>query len=299
MKSKLNLITISLWLLLLSANTSAEEIYLNNGDKISGEIIKQDKEAIIVKTRAMGNISIKTDFVKEIIPDQENRLAQTKKDTPELWKKEISFGYNESRGNTENSQLSFNLFANRKTEDNEFTARANTYYSSSDKTMDSQKWYTMLRYAYSFGARKWYNFYRLEADHDKFANIDHRIIPAAGLGYWYSDTPAWKAMTEAALGLEQTNFKQQTKDSDQLVLIPRAFLEAAVFENSKISQDISLYASLSDKGEYRLRSETVFENPINEKLLLRLSLINDYNSGAPETTKKSDLRLISSLAYSF
>ncbi|MFH1563075.1 MAG: DUF481 domain-containing protein [Nitrospirota bacterium] len=286
-------------LLFSQTNLSADEIRLKNGDKISGQIINDGEVAIIIETEAMGQISVKREFIKEVIADKELGVAVAKQETPDLWKREISIGYNEARGNTENSQLSLNIYANRKTDDDEFTIKANNFYSSSNKKMDSQNWYSLVRYAFSFGGRKWYNFYKLEANHNKFSNIDYRLVPAVGLGYWYSDTPTWKAMVETAIGLEHTKFKQGVKDSDEVVLVPRAFFEAALFEKSKISQDISLYSSLSNKGECRLRSETMFENPISEELSVRFSLINDYNSDPPEDTKKSDLRLISSLVYSF
>ena len=64
--------------------------------------------------------------------------------------------------------------------------------------MDTQNWYGMLRYAFSFWERRWYNFYRLEADHDRFANIDYRIVPSCGIGYWFSDKEDYKAMAELA-----------------------------------------------------------------------------------------------------
>ena len=98
-------------------------------------------------------------------------------------------GYNKSSGNTQNSQLSMSLYANRKTDHDEFTIKGNSLYSSSNNNMDAQKWFASMRYAFSFRERKWYNFYKLESDHDKFANVDYRIVPSAGIGYWFSDRP--------------------------------------------------------------------------------------------------------------
>ncbi|MBU0504007.1 MAG: DUF481 domain-containing protein, partial [Candidatus Omnitrophica bacterium] len=90
-----------------------------------------------------------------------------------------------------------------------------------------------------------------------------------------------------------------TKDSNEAVLIPRAFFEKKLFGKSRISQDIIFYPSLTESGEYRFYSETTFINPINEKLSLRFSFIDDYNSKSTKDTKKNDARLISSLSYSF
>ena len=274
----------------------SEEIHLKNGDTISGEIIEQSNEGISVKTDAMGTVLIKRDFVDCIGSVDKETLVQAEE---KLWQREVSLGYNKSSGNTQNNQFSLRFHANRKTDHDEFTIKADSFYSSSNKKMDTQKWYGMTRYAFSFWENKWYNFYKIEGAHDRFANINYRIVPATGIGYWFFDQPDWKAMAEVGLGLEHTNFRDTTKDSNEMILVPRAFLEKKILGDSRISQDIILYPSLEDIGEYRLYSETSLVNPINDKLSLGLSLIADYNSTPSKDTKKRDIRLISSLTYAF
>jgi len=215
------------------------------------------------------------------------------------WQREVSVGYSKSSGNTQSKQLSGSLYASRKTDYNEFTVKGNSLYASSDNKMDTQKWYGMARYAFSFGKKKWYNFYKVEADHDRFSNIDYRIVPSLGIGYWFSDQPDWKAMVELGVGLEHTKFRDGGEDSDEAVVIPRAFFEKELWHKSRIKEDLYLYPSLENSGEFRLRSETVFDYPIDERLSLRLSVIDDYDSDPPANTKKNDTQFTSSLVYSF
>ncbi|RLC35405.1 MAG: hypothetical protein DRZ76_00285, partial [Candidatus Nealsonbacteria bacterium] len=174
---------------------------------------------------------------------EESEVAEEEK--PKLWQGAISLGYNKTSGNTNTSALSAGFFADRKSDKDEVNLKATLSYSSSDKKMDTQKWYTMSRYAYSFWKKKWYNFYKLELDHDRFANIDYRILPSMGVGYWFSDSEDFKAMTEAAAGFEHTNYRDDTKDSNEILLIPKAYLEKKVFKNSRISQELILYPSLT------------------------------------------------------
>lgn len=274
----------------------AEEIHLKNGDRVSGEIIEQSDENLSVKTDAMGTILIKRDFVEYIGGVDKEILVKAEE---KLWQREASLGYNKSSGNTQNNQFSLRFCANRKTDHNEFTIKADNFYSSSNKKMDTQKWYGMGRYASSFWKNKWYNFYKIEGSHDRFANIDYRIVSATGVGYWFSDQPDWKAMVEAGVGLEHTNFRDTTKDSNEMILVPRAFFEKNIFAGSRISQDLILYPYLEDTGEYRIHSETSLVTPISDKLSMQLSLIADYNSVPSEDTKKKDMRFISSLRYAF
>ena len=286
-------------------NVFADEVYLKNKDKISGEIIEEDEDSVSVKTEAMGVISIRKDFVDSITsPDRAAKKDEEEEKTqkPEIsWQREISAGYNTSRGNTRNEQFSLNAFVNRNRKHvDEWTFKGNMYYFEAEKKMDSQKWYGMGRYAFSFGPRKaWYNFYRLEADHDRFAEVYYRAIPASGVGYWFFDLPETKLLAEVGLGLEYTDYYGDKKNTSNLVAVPRLFYEQELFKRAKFTQDIYVYPALTDSGAYRVHSESAFTLSINDKLGLRLSLIDDYNSDPPEDTKKNDMALMSSLVYSF
>lgn len=215
------------------------------------------------------------------------------------WEGEISAGYNRSDGNTETSELSTSLMLNRKREVDEFTVKGNVFYSSSDGKMDAKKWYSMSRYAFGFFGNKLYLFAKMEADHDRFANINYRVMPSGGIGFWISDTEDFKAKVDVGIGLEHTDYRDVTGDTSELTLVPSAFLEKKIFGESKITENVTCYPSLEDSANYRLHSETSFVNPINDKLSLRLSFIEDYDSSPATGTKKNDIRFTSSLVYVF
>jgi len=307
-KSKQRIIITYLTLLvfcILVNNVFADEVYLKNKDKISGEIIEEDEDIVSVKTESMGVIVIKKEFIDNIVkPERIVKKDEEEKETqkPEIsWQREISAGYNTSRGNTRTEQFSLNAFVNRNRKHiDEWTFKGNIFYSEANKEMDSQKWYGIGRYAFSFGPRKaLYNFYRLEADHDRFADVYYRAIPASGVGYFFFDLPEPKLLVEVGLGLEYTDYYGDKKNTSNLVAVPRLFYEQELFKRSKFTQDIYVYPALTDSGSYRVHSESAFTLSINDKLGLRLSLIDDYSSEPPLDIKKNDLTLMSSLVYSF
>lgn len=297
---------IALFLSLFSpACVHADEIYLKNQDRITGEIIEESEVSIFVDTEAMGNLSVKRDLIARIVKSGEEEFAkaeETEEKAEEvIWQREISSSYSTIRGNTENDQLSVSLFINRnRVRVNEITLKGNVFLSATDGETDAEKYYGMGRYAFSIGeTKRWYNFYKIEGEHDRFAEIDYRLVPSAGVGYWFYDYPGTKMMAEMAVGLEHTNFRSEAGDSNEVVIIPRAFLETGLFVNSKLSQDITLYSSLRDAGEFRLHSETTFTNPLTDKLSLNFSIVDDFNSDPPEDAEKNDLRFTSSLTLSF
>ena len=301
MRITLTLIAI-LILTFNAASSFSAEVHLKNSDKISGEITEESEETVSVKTEALGTVIIDRHYIENIAGLEKEVIVNAEAKSLNIaWKKEISAGYNRATGNTQESQLSLGFLINRNNKYvNEITLKGNAYYSSSDRKMDAQKYYGMGRYALSLGSSKrWYNFYRIEADHDRFANIDYRLVPAAGIGYWFYDLPDFKLMAEVGAGWEYTNFRDETDDKNEAVLTPRLFFEKHILDNFAITQNLYYYPAFEDFNLYRFHSETVLSVALNSKLSLKISLINDYNSNPPTDIKKNDLRLISSLSYSF
>jgi len=289
----------------------AEIIYLVNGDRVTGEVIHKNAKDLIVKTVGMGTIAIQKNFIEERLPDKKAKALEALKEEPKkmapkegkpkLWGGKIRGTVDRTRGNTKSTALSGGFEIHRKVEKkNEFHLKGNAYYSSQDRKMNSQRYDAMIRYAHSFGqSKKWYNFYKTEGDHDRFANINVRITPSTGVGYWFSDKKEWKFMTELGLGVTFTDFGNDTDEEAELVLIPRAYAEKKLIGESKISQEAIFYPSLSDRGEYRLHLDTALTNPITDQLSLRVSWINDYNSDPGKDVKEHDMRLTTGLEYSF
>lgn len=279
----------------------ADEVYLKNKDKLTGKIVAETKSEISVETQAMGRISVKREFVDRIVKERPGEAAKDEKAEEANWHGEVAAGYDTMRGNTETEQLYLKALLNRNRKHiDEWTFKTDLYYSSANKKMDAQKWYLMGRYAYSFGPKKlWYNFYRMEGDHDRFANVDYRLLPAGGIGYWFIDLSKTKLLAEAALGVEYTDYRDEKTNTTALTAIPRLYFEYILFENIKFSEDFYIYPELTNNGEYRIHSETALAFSLNGKLAIRLSLIDDYNANPPLNTKKNDLNFISSLVYSY
>jgi putative salt-induced outer membrane protein len=299
---------------LFSFSARADEVYLKNGDRLTGTIKQEDKDAITIQTESMGLVRIEMPAVikvaaaKEAVRDDKSpsdkKTSEPDADdqkNPAVWKREVSVGFNRTTGNTREDDFAGRFFASRTDKHvDEWTLKGDLFYSSQKRKMDRQKWYLMARYAYSFGSnKKWYNFYRLETDHDRFADIDYRFVPAGGFGYWFFDTDKTKLMAEVGAGIERTHFKSNTKYTSDWVLIPRAWLEKKIFENITVSHGISYYPAFEDFNCYRLRSETSLDIKMNNHIKIRFSIFDDYNSNPPKDTKKNDMRAITSLVCSF
>lgn len=215
------------------------------------------------------------------------------------WKREISLGYNQASGNTDKAELSIAGSISKDFTNATLLSKFDIFYSESDGNMDSQKWLSLTRYAFDFGKRKkWFNSYQLQVDHDKFADIDYRILPAIGIGYWLSREDAWTWSAEGSFGYEMTNYKSDKSDDKTAVFIARTFLKKQILKNAFVSEDLSFIPSLGDDG-VRIKSETAITNPLSDGLDLSIKYIVDYDSEPSEDKKKTDTRFIAALTYSF
>ncbi|MDE2009226.1 MAG: DUF481 domain-containing protein [Candidatus Omnitrophica bacterium] len=167
--------------------------------------------------------------------------------------------------------------------------------------MNGKKFYGLLRYAYSFGPNlKWYNFYKLEGSQDYFADIYWRLNPAVGVGYWFSDTPDWKANAELGNGWQYTAYRLETNnDSGQPVLVPRFFIDKRLIANLHLTEDFTCYPSLENFSNYRFRSETDLVNQITLRWALKIGYTDDFNSTPPPGFKKNDYIWLAALVYHF
>ncbi|MCG8430009.1 MAG: DUF481 domain-containing protein [Candidatus Omnitrophica bacterium] len=215
------------------------------------------------------------------------------------WKTSLSLGYNQQNGNTNKAQLHVTGEFVKDMEHSQFSAGANVLYSQADKKMDSQKWDSTVRYSRDFGDEyRWFNSYQLKVDHDRFADIDYRILPSVGLGYWFWRQDDWKWMAEGSLGYEITSYRSAKPDDEEPVAILRTYLEKQVLENARISEDFSVIPSLEGGGT-RIKSITAFTNPLADNLDLEVKYTLDHDSKPPGGIKKTDSLFTVGVKYTY
>ncbi|PIQ82203.1 MAG: hypothetical protein COV76_04805 [Candidatus Omnitrophica bacterium CG11_big_fil_rev_8_21_14_0_20_64_10] len=304
--------------LLLSAGVArADELHLENGDRLTGRILSESPERVVLETEALGKVSVLRDHLKRVVrvspPPAADSAGEKPKDpeakvrerlawTQREWKGQAALGADLSRGNTDKTSLSGRFGLGGKTGADEWTAKAEAAFGESDDATDVQRADGSLRYAFSFWERlAWYNFYTVQGMHDRFANVNWRLSPVAGVGYWWSDEPPLKWMGEIGAGIERTEFRGGTPRRTAATLMTRGWVEADLWGDAKLTQELTLWPRFGDgqSGEFRLKSETKFSDPIWERLKINLRLIDEYDSEPAGDAKRNDLRLISDLSWDF
>jgi putative salt-induced outer membrane protein YdiY len=66
-----HLITMTAFAFLFCIHSKADQVTVENGDKVSGNIVKSDRNSMTMKTEFFGEVTIPWDAIREIISDQE------------------------------------------------------------------------------------------------------------------------------------------------------------------------------------------------------------------------------------
>lgn len=217
----------------------------------------------------------------------------------EKWSGDIALGYDQSTGNTENSALSVAGQIKRMFARGSALLKGDIYNSSTDNRLDDQKWSVLMRTAFDINEEgRWFFAAEVLTDHDRFADIDVRVTPSAGIGYWIANQEDWKWNVEGQLGYETTNYRSAKEDDNSMVAVLKSYLEKKVFKNGRITQGITVIPSLEGNGT-RYKSESEFTNPLNDALDFSLKFIVDYNSEPSDGKENTDTRLVTGIKYSF
>lgn len=305
-------------LVLAAGDLQAAQVFLKNGDRISGKIVGTTEEEHTVETEAFGIVTVPKAALDYVVEDGEDKTlppGAAKTGAPpeegkeagtdaKLWSGEAAAGFDRRRGNVNTTEITGRFKVHRKRDDadrkNEFHFEANTYYSEEDRKMNARKHYGMTRYAFSFGpGLKWYDFYKFEADSDRFSNVDYRLVPSTGLGYWFYDEERTKAMAELGAGIEHTAYRHGKDDETDGVVIPRIYLEKTILKETKVSTDFTLYSPVTEPKDYRLRWESILDEPLSGNLSLRFIVLYEYNADPGTEVEKSDVRFMTSLVYHY
>ena len=107
------------------------QIFLSNGDRITGSIESQSQDTIVISNDSIGRITIPRDVIQEIV--DVTKADQSQEISPSSWDRTISLGYNKSGGNNQNSQLMGGMLFHKKTACDEFHFKGEGYYSSSQR----------------------------------------------------------------------------------------------------------------------------------------------------------------------
>ena len=163
---------------------------------------------------------------------------------------------------------------------------------NSEKNTDNAKGIAEYRYGLSESA---YVFSTLSALYDDIADIDYRVVLAAGPGYYLMKSDRVTLGVEAgpAFITEEVGDEQ----NDDLAFRVGERYDRVLSATAKCWQALEYLPIVDDFSDYLLNAEIGVEAAINASASIRLVLKNAYDSTPATDREKSDTTVIGALAY--
>ncbi len=287
--------------LVMTFNVQAEVIQLLNGDQLTGKITSASESELVLQHELFGDVTIPKDKIItaswKIIHSSYKEAWANSLQEKQHWKGNVSFGYSFSKGTSNKQSWNGRLLLKRTYTDKVHTLKWDQYQLINEGHKEEQKWSALLEQINPLEESQWFTSYQLGADHDRFANINYRLIPSLGIGYHWIDTDKTCLRLRTSAAWQLTNFYDNTDSKGEFILVPGLNVEMVVCKNATLVFDAAIYPSFDRDDGYRVKAELSLITPISNKMSFKLSVIEEYDSNPRLNAFENDIKLNSSLVY--
>jgi putative salt-induced outer membrane protein YdiY len=293
----------------------AETLVLANGDRLSGELVREHEGRIVFRSSVLGEITVAAD--QAVIEREANAPAteaeaapptgrapeaaagtiraattrapvnavtvpvRTLRNDDDRWRRQIELGLTAQDGVHEQSSVSLRLEAARTTTEGSTSLQLSHNYGKSDGllTADATRAHALLTRNLSddFFVRGATRFER-----DPVAGLEHDAEQSLGLGYTLVDRRALQFSLGAGAALRHRDSERGSAGWNGLV---DAFgrVRLTFTERLSLAQDFSVSAAPDGGDDYKLKSQTALVNKLTDVLQMTVRYEYEYLGDAGVT----------------
>ena len=317
-----------LFCLLFSTVALSDEVYLNNGDRLSGTIVNKTNDMLKIETRYAGVVEIQWSDISHLITDQtvqvllndETKIQGTlyvideteqhielEKDAkskelniqqiaainpPEepkfIFSGQINFSGEIDRGNTDEDDYHLNAETELRWPKDRLLFFFEGDYEEKDGSASKQE-VDFGSYYDHFLTEKWFAFAGFELEHDRFADLDLRTTIGGGPGYQFFETMRTNLNLITGPGYVWENF-DEGEDSNYPVALWGLRFDHYLFEKSKyqVFHNHRFTQSLDDGDDFIFKSKTGLRMSLTDHLQASLQYNFDWDNAPGEDAKEDD-----------
>ncbi|MDH4231130.1 MAG: DUF481 domain-containing protein [Nitrospirota bacterium] len=329
--------SLSVLLFVFNSTASADELILENGDRLSGTITEMTEGTLTLKTGYSEPIKIQKPKIKRIfmrndavVKLSDGEVLKGKIDTDEsgsmyiesteargkttidwgnvaainapseerpVWKGSVTLGANAKTGNTSSSGISLGAEATRRGIDDRISFRFLFNYAKEDGVMTTRNTYGALKYDYFF-TKAFFGYLSIELLNDKFKDLSLRAIVGPGAGYQIWEDPVKTLSAEAGLSFVSDDFRE-ADDNQYLSGRFAGIFSYRLWDAVSFSEHLIVYPNLDHIGRYKLRNEAGVSSALGAGWALKLTNIFEHDSHPPRDVRKNDNSWLLGMQYSF
>jgi len=339
MQASIPRLYLSLLCLLIPVSGLSDEVFLKNGDRLSGNIVSKTGDKLILETSYAGKIEIQwadvshltTDKPVRIVFDDETEMSGILSATdgaelriaadidaepeplpalgiaainppvvPRLKiKGQANAGLDLDRGNTDQDTYHVDAESIFRWVSDRFTIGGSGDLEKSNGDKTKQQANLAGKYDH-FMNEKWYLYSGLGFEHDKFADLTLRTKLSAGTGYQIYETDRTNLSIEGGPAYVWENYNN-SENQDYAAARWALRFDHYLIEAWKLQafHKHSLDWSLEDSSDYLLKTETGLRIPIFDSLQATLQVNFDRDNAPAKDAKKNDYEYLLTGGYTW
>ena len=318
---------------------AADEVYLVNGDRLSGKLIRMEAGKLVFSTEYSDEITIDwekvadlitTDPIKVILGDGTvfegltskspvglMRLKTKKIQAPSEFSlaeitainpaekpvvrvtARLNTGITSQDGNTKNDQIHVDAAFVARTEKSRSTVSGELNKEKDDNTTTVENWLAYGSYNY-FLTKKWFMYVNTLLEHDKFSDLDLRSTLGAGPGYQIFESETLNLYVQAGPAYVNENFIE-AEDDDYTAAQWLINYDQYLFEKFVQLFHIQTgFIDVNNTSNWLFKSRQGLRFPIYKGFTTSLEYDYDYDNDPSENAeKKWDSKLMFLLGWQF
>ena len=316
----------------------ADEVLLNNGDRLTGTVTKVEDGKLTLHSGVFGDTVIATDQIKTFATDNpidlhltdgtviSRQVAESDQGTvalvgngvgqgqtlnistidevnPNPFTGSFSVGASLVRGNTFTDNLNGAFALGYKVKQEQLTFTGEYLYGNQKNTTTGQESTTTDRWDLygkyqHFFSKKFYFYADADVTKDRIAFLDLRFTPSVGAGYQWLDKAPLKFGTEGGIAWLYENYTNGTPNREEVSLKLAYHLTYDFNPTVSLFHDLTYYPSIEHINNYLINADIGIHSKLTKKLFTELKVEWDYDSTPANGALKNDARYIASLGYS-
>jgi len=323
-----------LMVFLLGAQAAADEVWLKNGDHLTGKVKSLESGTLLFNTAYAGDLSIKWEEVVNLKTDEPIKVVlgdettaqgpvspgdsgkvqvkpeqvaepvtvdlaniKTINPKPPVSKRfRANVGYNLSDGNTNTEDIYADAEFVARTIDNRYTIGARYKRSENENVKTEDNAFGYMKYDHFF-TKKWYGYANATGEQDEFKDLDLRTTFGAGAGYQFIESERTNLSLEGGLSYVDENY---IVNEDNSFAAGRWGLR---FDHFILPKSLQYFLSheglqsVEDSDDLLLSTQTGFRVPFYKNLNITAQFNWDYDKSPSPGKKESDYMYIFSIGY--
>ena len=299
----------------LCLSAHAKTWTLLNGDRLTGELVREDATTVELKHPQLGVIKVPRNAlqapatVADVAPAAKPAADTAVKPSVPKWKRQFELGFSQQSGAREKQDLSVRLQLDGKIGQNTYRATGRLLKTETDNLVAADRREADFRWRYDINKRMFAQALTTYVE-DGVRKIDLSFEQQVGAGYRVVDNDRHKA--NVGLGAVG-QFLDRDSLEPQTALLGSFFQDYAFEMNSrlKLTQESTfMYSdtgalttrsgtlvSSPTAGSYRLRFNTGVQSKVTDKMSLNVRFEYDYDRSIVDADLRADQRLTTSLGY--